>query len=68
MSDDDEPKEHDDDHNSIRIDSLLGSLRLSDKLTDSLAPHAKWIVFALAAVIVFVGVCYGISMLWTAKQ
>lgn len=67
MSDEQHGNEPEDDHDSIRVDSRLGSLRLPEKFVDSIAPHAKWIVFASAAVILFVGVCYGISMLWTAK-
>jgi hypothetical protein len=64
-NDEPEKKHHDDD--GLTVESRLGSMRLPEKLVDSIAPHTKWIVFAIAVVIVFVGICYGISMIWTLK-
>lgn len=67
MTDDkgDDKQEHE--TGSMPIDARIVSTVVPRRWVDEMAPHTKWLIYASAFVIVFIGICFGISMLWTAK-
>lgn len=58
----DEQKQHDeDDDDGITAGGALGKIRLPKSIADAMAPASVWLMYAIAASVIIMALCFGIS-------
>ena len=61
VTDEKNPHEHDDDDDGIVAGGALGKIRLPKSIADAMAPASVWLMYAIAASVIILALCFGIS-------
>lgn len=60
MTDEKQPHDEDDD-NGITAGGALGKIHLPKSIADAMAPASVWLMYAIAASVIILALCFGIS-------
>lgn len=61
MDNDQKPVNHEEDDEGITAGGYIGKIRLPASIANAMAPASVWLMYAIAASVIILACCFGIS-------